>query len=292
MFKLFRKIKTALGTKIGKLFGRGRIDEETLDELEALLYEADLGSTLVQEFTSDVAQIYTTSKDQSAEPYIQCMKDKALRILETRPKVQGAEGSPHVILVVGVNGSGKTTTIAKLAQKYQAMGKSVLLAAGDTFRAAAVEQLQKWGEKLGVPCITGHNDPAAVLFDALTHAKNEGIDIVLADTAGRLESKSQLIDELAKIRKVGSKVIPDSPHDTYLVLDSTIGQNALEQARVFHAATPLTGLILTKLDGSSKGGIVLSIYHELGIPVKYIGVGETADDLLPFDPNSYVDALF
>ena len=199
-----------------------------------------------------------------------------------------------MILVVGVNGSGKTTSCAKLSRLFQQDKKKVMLAAADTFRAAAIEQLDIWSQRLKIDCVKGKpgGDPSAVIFDALTAAKARQTDVVIADTAGRLQSKTELMEELAKITRVTKKVIPEAPHEIYLVLDATTGQNALDQAKIFNEFTPLTGLILTKLDGSAKGGIILSIYHRMGIPIRYIGIGEKEDDFIPFDPESYVDALF
>ena len=202
--------------------------------------------------------------------------------------------SPRVLLIVGVNGSGKTTSIAKLARAYQSEGKKVLLAAGDTFRAAAIEQLSTWSERLGVDIIKSKPgaDPSAVAFDALTAAQARDCDIVLIDTAGRLQNKVDLMQELEKIKRVCQKVIPSAPHETLLVLDATTGQNAIDQATLFHQVTPLSGIILAKLDGSAKGGIILSIYQKLKIPVLWVGTGEGPDDLEPFDPATYADSLF
>jgi len=203
-------------------------------------------------------------------------------------------GKPHVILIVGVNGSGKTTSIAKLAAKFQKEGKKVLLAAGDTFRAAAIEQLDTWAKRLGVEIVKSSPgaDPAAVAFDGASAAVARGIDVVFVDTAGRLQNKVDLMRELEKVRRTLKKVIPEAPHETLLVLDATTGQNAVDQAKAFHAVTPLSGIVLTKLDGSAKGGIILSIYKELGLPVLWVGTGEGAEDLEPFDPKAYVDSLF
>lgn len=288
--KAFSRTRSLLGDRLRDLF-RGPLDEETLDELEQILFEADLGSTLALEFVEYVRQY---GKKYSSP--IDAMKSHAEEILHKPPHVQGKKphGTPKVILIVGVNGSGKTTSCAKLASIYKGEGKKVLLAAGDTFRAAAIEQLSTWAEKLSLDCIKGKpgGDPSAIIFDALTAAKARGHEVVIADTAGRLQSKTDLMNELAKIKRVIEKVIPDAPHEIYLVLDATMGQNALDQAKIFNEFTPLTGLILTKLDGSAKGGIILSIYHRMGIPIRYIGIGEGADDFLPFSAESYVDALF
>jgi fused signal recognition particle receptor len=299
----FSKIKKALSKtrhifsdKLRSLF-RKPLNEETLEELERTLFEADLGSNCALSFTDKIRKFAKTHPDAKTEALIEEMKLYAKEILNapvmTAPTFQNTEG-PHVILVVGVNGSGKTTTCAKLARHFTEQGKTVLLAAGDTFRAAAIEQLEIWANRLKVPFVKGQpgSDPSAVIFDALTSAKAKGIDIVIADTAGRLQSKTDLMQELAKVKRVCAKVIPAAPHETILVLDATTGQNALDQAKVFHEFTPLTGLILTKLDGSAKGGIVLSIRHEMKLPIQFIGVGESFEDLMPFDPDSYIDALF
>ncbi len=288
--KAFSKTRSILGDKIQKLL-KGPLDEETFDELEQILFEADLGSTLATEFVQ-----YVKNYGKKYNHPIDAMKAHAEDILHKPPHVQGKKptSSPKVILVVGVNGSGKTTSCAKLARIYKQEGKKVMLAAGDTFRAAAIEQLSTWSERLKIDCIKSApgGDPSAIIFDALTAAKARGHDVVIADTAGRLQSKTDLMNELAKIKRVTEKVVPDAPHEIYLVLDATTGQNALDQAKIFNEFTPLTGLILTKLDGSAKGGIILSIYHQMGIPIRYIGIGEGAEDFLPFSPETYVDALF
>ena len=288
--KAFSKTRSLLGDKIRSLLN-GPLDEETLDELEQILFEADLGSTLAIEFVQHVKNY-----GKKYNHPIEAMKAHAEDILHKPPHVQGKKPtkSPKVILIVGVNGSGKTTSCAKLARIYKNEGEKVMLAAGDTFRAAAIEQLVTWSERLKLDCIKGTpgGDPSAIIFDALTAAKARGHDVVIADTAGRLHSKTDLMNELAKIKRVTEKVVPDAPHEIYLVLDATTGQNALDQAKTFNEFTPLTGLILTKLDGSAKGGIILSIYHQMGIPIRYIGIGEGADDFLPFSPEPYVDALF
>ncbi|WP_228546961.1 signal recognition particle-docking protein FtsY [Candidatus Neptunochlamydia vexilliferae] len=284
--KAFSRTRSLLGDKVRAVL-RKPLDEETLDELEQVLFEADLGSTLALEFVEHVRR--------SDNP-IKTMQNHAKEILHKPPHVQGKEAKegPKVILIVGVNGSGKTTSCAKLARLYKEEGKKVMLAAGDTFRAAAIEQLGTWADKLKLDCIKGKSggDPSATIFDAVTAAKARGHDVVIADTAGRLQSKTDLMNELSKIKRTVEKVVPDGPHEIYLVLDATTGQNALDQAKIFNEFTPLTGLILTKLDGSAKGGIILSIYHQMGIPIRFIGIGEKEDDFLPFSPEPYVDALF
>jgi fused signal recognition particle receptor len=222
------------------------------------------------------------------------MRTYAQNLLATPPKTHATTGHPLVFLIVGINGSGKTTSIAKLANLLKKEGKKVLLAAGDTFRAGAIDQLSLWAERLEVDIVKAQSgsDPSSVAFDALTAAKNRGCDVVLIDTAGRLQNKTDLMHELEKIRRVCNKVVPGSPHEIILVLDATIGQNAVEQAEVFHQFTPLTGILMAKLDGSAKGGVILPIYRELGIPIRWVGVGEQIDDLTPFNSSEYVSGLF
>lgn len=298
----FNKIKSALAKtrslfadKLRSLFSKP-LSEQTLEELERILYEADLGSSCAQQFTDSIRCFSSAHPNASTSELLEQMKSYAKQILDSSNKAldfnQGS--TPHVVLVVGVNGSGKTTTCAKMAKHFKNQGKSVLLAAADTFRAAAIDQLEIWGKRLDIPVVKGQpgSDPAAVLFDALTAAKARGIDMVIADTAGRLQSKTDLMHELAKVKKVCNKVIPDAPHNTLLVLDATTGQNGVDQARIFHSFTPLTGLIVTKLDGSAKGGVILSIHQALKLPIGFIGVGEAVEDLMPFDAEAYLDALF
>lgn len=296
----FKKIKDALsktrsifGDKIKKIF-KGPLNEESLEELEKILFEADLGSALVCHFIDHMEKFCKKSKNPSSEDMISEMKSLALDILKEGNTELDFSHQPSVILIVGVNGSGKTTTCAKLAHLLKDEGKKVLLVAGDTFRAAAIDQLEIWAKRLSIDIVRSSpgSDPSAVLFDGLSAAKARGCDIVIADTAGRLQSKTDLMHELAKMRKVCQKVVPHSPHETLLVLDATTGQNAIDQAKIFHEFTPLSGLILTKLDGSAKGGIVLSIHHHMKLPIKFIGVGEGSDDFMPFNPTDYTNALF
>lgn len=307
MFKFlkdrFSKIKQALSRTRAAISGRisslfkGSWDEETFEELERILYEADLGSACAIELVAEVKIFLKKHQDASTEEILSFLHSKSLEMLEVPEKVSRKspkEGSPRVILVVGVNGSGKTTSIAKLAYLLKQEGQKVLLAAGDTFRAAAIDQLATWAERLDVPIIksTPGGDPAAVAFDAVQSAVARGVDTVLIDTAGRLQNKKDLMQELEKVHRVIQKVVPEAPHETLLVLDATTGQNAVDQAEVFHSFTPLTGIVLAKLDGSAKGGIVLSIYKQFGIPVEWVGVGETIEDLIPFDKTAYAKALF
>lgn len=298
----YQKVKNALakagsllGSKIRALF-QGKLDENTLEQLEKLFYESDLGVQTSLELTDKLRDIHRKNPDLDAEGLIQEIRKEILTYLpRALPSMTEpiAPGEPLVVLVVGVNGNGKTTTVAKLAKLYQSQGKKVLVAAADTFRAAALEQLGVWAKRLDVDIVKGHykSDPAAVAFDAITAAKARGIDVVLIDTAGRLHTKTPLMQELEKIRRSCKKVCSDSPHEVLLVLDATTGQNAIDQAKTFHRYTPITGLVLTKLDGTAKGGIVINIQKNLGIPVKFIGVGEGVDDLEPFDAKSFVDAL-
>jgi fused signal recognition particle receptor len=291
----FAKTRSFLSSQIKNLFSSG-VDEASLEKLEQLLYEADVGSACAGEFVEEARKMMKKNPQLKSEDILTMMRAKALSLLSSappQPSAVPAAGMPFVVLVVGVNGSGKTTSIAKLARMWKEEGKKVLLAAADTFRAAAIDQLEIWAERLGVDIVKGHpqSDPSAVAFDALTAAKARGMDIVIIDTAGRLQNKADLMQQLDKMRRVCQKVDAAAPHQTLLVLDATCGQNAVDQARAFHKITPIKGIILTKIDGTAKGGIVLAIYKELGIPVVWIGSGEKAQDLLPFDPEQYVNAL-
>ncbi len=284
-----------LGSKIRALFGGG-LNEETLEQLEKLFYEADLGVKTAHELTEKVRQLHRENPKLTTDGLLAAIRQEILAMLPPEGSqlatVPPGEG-PLVILVVGVNGNGKTTSVAKLAKRYSDAGQKVLIAAADTFRAAAIEQLELWANRLDIPIVKGNpkGDPAAVAFDAVTAGKARGVDVVIIDTAGRLHTKTPLMQELEKIRRSCRKVSPNSPHETLLVLDATTGQNAIDQAKTFHQYTPISGLILTKLDGTAKGGIVISIQRQLGVPVKFIGVGEGAEDLEVFDPESFVTAL-
>lgn len=300
MFKLFKKIQGALSKtrsflskKIEALF-QTPWDEETLDKFEQALYEADLGTKIASDFTDLLRRFLKKHPQAKTEEILDFLKGTSVEVLSQPPLSLPKNGHPTVFLIVGVNGSGKTTSIAKLAAHFQSEGKSVLLAAADTFRAAAIDQLTLWAKRLQLDIVKGSpgGDPSAVAFDALTAAKARGVDIVLIDTAGRLHNKTELMQELEKIKRVCHKVVPEAPHETLLILDATIGQNGLEQALTFHQFTPLTGIILSKLDGSAKGGMLLSIYDQLRVPIRWIGVGESAEDLSPFDPNTYAEGLF
>jgi fused signal recognition particle receptor len=272
------------------------IDRATLDDLEATLIGADLGSATTHEVLGKLREKADRKQIKNVDELKRLLKEELLAILEqgsSRP-VQRVEGGPEVILVVGVNGTGKTTTIGKLAQVFRSDGKNVLLCAADTFRAAAIEQLEIWGQRTGTEVIktTAGGDPAAVLYDALQAATARQCDYVIVDTAGRLHTKSNLMAELEKMRRTAQRIVPGAPHETLLVMDATTGQNGLQQARLFTQSAGVTGIALTKLDGTAKGGVVVAITRELGVPVRYVGVGEKASDLLPFDPKEFVDSLF
>lgn len=300
MVTFFKKIKSALtktrsylGTKLKALF-RSPISEETYEKLEQILYEADIGSAVIENLIADVKKFLKNRSEADSKEIIDRMHNYAQGILSRTPKISRSRGHPHVILVVGINGGGKTTSIAKLAFHLKKEGKKVLVAAADTFRAGAIHQLSLWSEKLDIEIVKAlpGSDPSSVAFDALTAATKRGLDVVLIDTAGRLQNKTGLMQELDKIGRVCTKVVPQAPHEILLVLDATTGQNGMEQAKTFNQFTPLTGIILTKLDGSAKGGVVLSIYQEMGIPIEWVGIGEGENDLIPFDPDSYLTALF
>ena len=271
------------------------IDRNTLDDLEATLIGADLGTATTREVLDGLREKADRKQIRDVDELKRLLKEKLLAILTTAnaAPVQRVDGTPEVILVVGVNGTGKTTTIGKLSQVFRGQGKNVLLCAADTFRAAAIEQLEVWGHRTGTEVIKtkAGGDPAAVLFDALQAAVARKTDYVIVDTAGRLHTKANLMAELEKMRRTAQRIIPGAPHETLLVMDATTGQNGLQQARQFTEAAGVTGIVLTKLDGTAKGGVVVAISRELGLPVRYVGVGEKATDMLPFDPKEFVDSL-
>jgi len=273
----------------------GKIDEQVLEDLETELVMADVGVDTTERIVSRLQKSLARKELKDVDALRAGLKAALVDILGPveKPLEPTADKSPFVILMVGVNGAGKTTTIGKLAKRFLDEGRTVLLAAGDTFRAAAVEQLQVWGERNDVPVIAQQTgaDPAAVIFDAFEAARSRGIDVLLADTAGRLQNQQGLMDELAKIRRVLGKHDAQAPHEIMLVIDASQGQNALVQAKKFHEALGLTGITVTKLDGSAKGGIVLSIADTLNIPVRFIGIGESVTDMQPFSADDYVDAL-
>lgn len=290
------KTRSALGKRLTALL-RKPWDDSTREELEKILYEADLGTSCTEDFLRHLEKEFRSKPGSDLETISKSLQAYALNVLQSSSSVSGTmpkEGEPLVLLIIGVNGSGKTTSIAKLGKYFRDQGKTVLFGAGDTFRAAAGDQLSTWAERIGADIVRSlpGSDPSGVIFDTLTAGKTRGTDVILLDTAGRLQNKTELMLELEKVKKTCGKVLPGAPHETLLVLDATTGQNALDQAKVFHSKLPLTGLILTKLDGSAKGGIVLSIYKELKIPIRWIGTGESAEDLLPFDPVAYTQALF
>jgi len=272
------------------------IDRTTLDDLEAILIGADLGMVTTQQVLGNLREKADRKQIKDVEELKRLLKEELLAILNATDKrpVAKVNGTPEVILVVGVNGAGKTTTIGKLAQNFRSDGKTVLLRAADTFRAAAIEQLEIWGQRTGTEVIrtSAGGDPSAVLFDALQAASARKTDYVIVDTAGRLHTKTSLMAELEKMRRTAQRVIPGSPHETLLVMDGTTGQNGLQQARLFTQSAGVTGIVLTKLDGTAKGGVVVAISRELGLPVRFVGVGEKAGDLLPFSPRDFVDSLF
>lgn len=294
--KALAKTGSLLGDKIKTLF-KGKIDPHTLEELEEILYEADLGVKLATELTKRIQDTYAANPKLSGSELLTHLKQEmvgSLKAISTELKEVPKSEGPLVIMIVGVNGNGKTTSVAKLAKKFVDQGQKVLVAAADTFRAAASDQLEVWADRIGIEIVKGANksDPAAVTFDAMSAGKARGMDVVLIDTAGRLHTKLDLMQELEKIKRSCRKFSPSSPHETLLVLDATTGQNAIDQATVFNKYTPISGLILTKLDGTAKGGIALNIQKQLGIPIKFIGIGETMDDLETFDAETFVNALF
>jgi len=277
------------------LQGKKEIDADLLDELEYTLISADIGVPTTQEILDRIRQRVERHQLNDAAELKSLIREHLLEILEASERgMAHVTDPPAVVLVVGVNGSGKTTTIGKLAGRYKGENRSVLLCAADTFRAAAIEQLEIWGERTGSPVIRQGpgSDPSAVLFDALNAARARKIDYVIVDTAGRLQTKENLMLELQKMNRTAKKVIPDAPHEVLLVLDATTGQNGLEQARKFTETSGVTGIVLTKLDGTAKGGIVVAIARELNLPIRYIGVGEKAADLLPFEPEQFIQSIF
>ena len=301
---LFARLKTGLARTRSNLadglsdllLGKKSIDAELLEELETLLLLADVGVDATSRIIAEITEQVRRKELSDPQALQRVLKEKLLTILHAceSPVREAEAGKPQVILMVGVNGAGKTTTIGKLAKRLQQEGRSVMLAAGDTFRAAAVEQLQSWGERNRVPVIAQHAgaDSASVIFDALQAATARNVDVLIADTAGRLHTKHNLMEELTKIARVLKKIDPEAPHEVLLVVDATTGQNALNQALQFHAAVGLTALALTKLDGTAKGGILFAIAERLKLPIRYIGVGESVDDLRPFDADQFVTALF
>lgn len=277
-------------SKLANLFkGKQRLDAETLSELETILLNSDVGVG-----TTDAIVQYLTKQKISPEQAEAAIQEYLTSLLEPCVAPLTVDKKPFVILMIGINGAGKTTTIGKIAKQFQNQGKSVMLAAGDTFRAAAIEQLNAWGERNNIPVVSQHTgaDSASVIYDALQSAQAKGTEVLLADTAGRLHTKENLLEELKKVKRVMHKLDPDAPHETMLVLDASIGQNGLQQALKFHEALGVTGLAITKLDGTAKGGIIFAIAQQLKLPIRYIGVGEGIDDLVPFAAKTFVEDLF
>jgi len=300
---LFGRLKKRLSKTSSKLtdgfasliLGKKVIDDDLLEELETQLLTADLGVDATQTIITDLTQRAARNQLGDAQALFSALRDDMVTILQpsSQPLVIPEQNTPYVILMVGINGVGKTTTIGKLAKQFQQQGKSVMLAAGDTFRAAAVEQLQVWGQRNDIQVVSQHSgaDSASVIFDALQSAQARHVDILIADTAGRLHTQSNLMEELKKVKRVMAKLDQQAPHEVMLVLDAGTGQNALSQAIQFNEAVGVTGITLTKLDGTAKGGIIFAIAKKTGLPIRYIGVGETIDDLRPFQADEFVDAL-
>lgn len=304
MLRFFSKLKNSLQKTRHKLvdqlanlcLGKKFIDAQLLDDLETLLLSADIGVSAVDKIIADLPEKLARKELSDPQVLKNALQQEMLKLIQ--PSAQkldiSAEHNPFVILFVGVNGVGKTTTIGKIAKRLQEENKKVILAAGDTFRAAAVEQLQVWGKRNDIPVISQHTgaDSASVIFDAFSAAKSRGYDVLLADTAGRLHTKDNLMNELDKIIRVLKKIDPAAPHEVLLVLDASIGQNSVVQAEQFTKNTNVNGIVLTKLDGSAKGGVIFSIAEKLNLPIRFIGVGEGIDDLKEFDANEFIEALF
>ena len=289
------KTKENLGSGFISLFRGKKIDDDLFEELEEQLLIADVGVETTRKIITNLTEGASRKQLRDAEALYCLLKDEMGEILAKVDEPLNIEGkTPFVILMVGVNGVGKTTTIGKLARQFEQQGKSVMLAAGDTFRAAAVEQLQVWGQRNNIPVIAQHTgaDSASVIFDAIQAAKARNVDVLIADTAGRLQNKSHLMEELKKIVRVMKKLDEDAPHEIMLTIDASTGQNAISQAKLFHEAVGLTGITLTKLDGTAKGGVIFSVADQFGIPIRYIGVGERIEDLRPFKADDFIEALF
>jgi len=283
-------------SRLGQLFvGKKEIDPALFEEIEKVLLTADIGVRTSQKLLEEIRSSLGRRELSDPKSVWAFLRKRSIEFLNVEaPKVDYGKAKPFVLLAIGVNGSGKTTTIGKLASKLKADGKSVLMAAGDTFRAAAAEQLEVWGARVGAPVVRGKEggDPSSVIFDGIKRAMSDGVDVVIADTAGRLHTKSNLMEELQKVRRVVGKALDGAPHETWLVIDSTSGQNAIAQAQMFTQAMSVTGIVLTKLDGTAKGGVILGIADQLRIPVRFIGVGERVEDLREFNAEEFVEALF
>ena len=297
MFRSFReglaKTRKNLGEKIGSLFLGAKVDASFLDELEEAMIAADMGAQTSAMVLRDLTERFERKELTTSDMVRDRLRELLRGIIAPKAGRLAIGTTPAAILVVGVNGTGKTTTIGKLAARFKNEGKSVILAAGDTFRAAAAEQLSIWGERAGIPVIKHREgaDPGAVVFDAIAAAKARNADVLIVDTAGRLHTKTNLMEELKKVRRIMARELPGAPHEVLLVLDATTGQNALVQAKMFHEAVGVTGIALTKLDGTSRGGIVFAIAKELDLPVKLVGIGEAIEDLRDFEPQEFVEAL-
>jgi fused signal recognition particle receptor len=283
-------------SKIDQLLsGKKKIDDLLLEELEEILITSDIGVKTTRQLLEKVLEKVKRKELEDADHLKKALQEEMFLILRQQENpLDISSANPFVIMVIGVNGTGKTTTLSKMAQKFKGQGKSVLLVAGDTFRAAAIEQLEIWGQRVGCEVIKHQSgsDPSAVVFDALKAGKARGSDIIIVDTAGRLHTKINLMEELKKVKRIMAREVPNSPHEILLVLDATTGQNAISQAKMFNRELGVTGIVLTKLDGTAKGGILISISDELKIPIRYIGIGEKADDLREFNARDFVDALF
>lgn len=287
------KTRQQLGNQLSGIFGGGKIDAEVYEDLESVLLTSDVGINATEFLLDDIKnRVKRQSLDDTSQLKSALKQALADLLLPLQKPLVVETQRPFIIMLAGVNGAGKTTTIGKLAKHFQAQGKSVLIAAGDTFRAAAREQLQVWGERNNVHVVAqSSGDPAAVMFDAINSAKAKNIDIVLADTAGRLPTQLHLMDEIAKVKRVMDKALPGAPHEILLVLDANTGQNAVNQVRIFDDALGVTGLVLSKLDGTAKGGVIAAIAQARPIPIRYIGIGEAIDDLRPFDAAEFIDAM-
>jgi len=290
------KTHQGMVSKIDQLIsGKKKIDDLLLEELEEILITSDIGVKTTRQLLDKVSEKVKRKELEDADQLKKALQEEMFLILRQQENLLDvSSANPFVIMVIGVNGTGKTTTLSKMAQKFKSQGKSVLLVAGDTFRAAAIEQLEIWGQRVGCEVIKHQSgaDPPAVVFDALKAGKARGSNIIIVDTAGRLHTKVNLMEELKKVKRVMARELPDSPHEILLVLDATTGQNAISQAKMFNRELGVTGIALTKLDGTAKGGILISISEELKIPIRYIGIGEKADDLREFKARDFVDALF
>ena len=290
------KTRDGLSSRLDQMFAVGKaIDQALLDEIETLLITSDFGMPVTEEVIQTLTKAMSRKSLKDAEAVREALKSTLVQMIEPSAlPLPQSDGEPLVVLMVGVNGAGKTTTAGKLAHRFKSEGRQVMLAAGDTYRAAAVEQLKTWGERNGVDVVAQQTgaDSASVIFDALSSAKAKGADVLIADTAGRLQNKANLMQELEKIVRVMNRIDDSAPHSVLLVIDGGTGQNALMQAREFKNSVPVSGLVVTKLDGTAKGGVMFALARELGLPIHYIGVGEQLDDLRPFDAKAYVEAIF